>query len=279
MAGVPGFERDREFQKLVARRKDVDVTIAALELARDAEPGLDFRPTLEWLDACGRELAGPVARARTERDALGELARGLADEHGLAGDEDAYACPEGSFLHRVIETGRGIPISLSVLYMAVAQRVGIDLKGVSTPMHFLARSETVDGPVFVDAYGRGRLLEPNECIEWISRVAGVPRSSVRATLKPATPRIIVIRMLNNLKAVYARQEDWGSAWTVQRRLSALEPASYQERRDLALISLHAHRPGQAIDLLESCLKSCPDDERPVLTGHLNEARRLVARWN
>jgi regulator of sirC expression with transglutaminase-like and TPR domain len=279
MAGVPGFERDREFQKLVARRKDVDLTLAALELARDAQPDLDFRPTLEWIDARARELAGPVARAKTERDALAELARGLAGQHGLYGDEEAYARPDGSFLNRVIETRRGIPISLSVLYIAVAQRVGIELKGVSAPMHFLARSETIDGPVFLDAYSRGRLLEPAECIEWISRIADVPKAGARAALKSVGPRTIVIRMLNNLKALYARQERWAPAWTVQRRLAALAPASYQERRDLALISIHAHRPGQAIDLLESCLKTCPDDERPVLSGHLNEARRLVARWN
>ncbi|HUG94199.1 MAG TPA: transglutaminase family protein, partial [Planctomycetaceae bacterium] len=243
MAGLPGFERDREFQKLVARRKDVDVTLAALELARDAEPDLEFGPILEWFDARGRELAGPVARARTERDALAELARGIAEQHGILGTEDAYARPEGSFLHRVIETRQGIPISLSVLYMAVAQRVGIDLRGVSTPMHFLARCETVDGAVFLDAYSGGRLLDPPECLAWISRIAGVSKASVRATLKPASPRTIVIRMLHNLKAVYARQEDWSAAWTVQRRLTALEPASYQERRDLALISLHARRPG------------------------------------
>jgi regulator of sirC expression with transglutaminase-like and TPR domain len=279
MASVPGFERDSEFHKLVARRKDVDVTRAALELARDTDPSLDFQPTIEWLDECARKLAGPAARAKTERDALGELARGIAEEHGIYGDEEAYERPDSSFLHRVIETGRGIPISLSVLYIAVAQRIGIDLSGVSTPMHFLTRAETVDGPVFLDAYGRGRLLEPAECVDWIARIASVPRASVRATLKPATPRTIVIRMLNNLKAVYARREEWAAAWTVQRRLAALQPASYQERRDLALISLHARRPGHAIDLLESCLKSCPDAERPILAGHLDEARRLVAQWN
>jgi regulator of sirC expression with transglutaminase-like and TPR domain len=279
MANLPGFERDREFQKLVARRNDVDVTLAALELARDADPELDFQPTIEWLDACAGELAGAAARAKTERDALSELARGIAEKHGIYGEEAAYERPESSFLHCVIESGRGIPISLSILYMAVARRVGIDLTGVSTPMHFLTRAETIDGPVFLDAFGRGRLLEPVECVEWIARIAEVPKASVRATLKPASPRTIMIRMLNNLKAVYARREEWAAAWTVQRRLAALQPASYQERRDLALISLHACRPGHAIDLLEACLKSCPDAERPILAGHLSEARRLVARWN
>jgi regulator of sirC expression with transglutaminase-like and TPR domain len=86
-------------------------------------------------------------------------------------------------------------------------------------------------------------------------------------------------MLNNLKVLYARQSNWSAAWMVQHRLTALQPSSYCERRDLALISLHANRPGPALDLLRSCLRNCPEDEKPTLEHHLQEASSQICRWN
>ncbi len=279
MTSEPTYACDAEFLKLFTRRADVDLTLVALELARDAQPGLDFRPTLEWLDARGRELAGAVARSRTDADAVRLLIQCLAERHGIHGDEACYEQAESSFLNRVIETGRGLPITLSILYMAVAERVGIDLRGVSAPRHFLTRYESVDGTVFIDPFARGRILSQRACVKWLAEISGLAKADVRSSLKPAASRTIVMRMLNNLKALYVKQEKWTSAWMVQHRLTALAPSSYQERRDLALISIRANRPGHAIDLLRSCLRSCPSKEKPALEHHLQEANAQLCRWN
>jgi regulator of sirC expression with transglutaminase-like and TPR domain len=273
------YERDTEFLKLIRRREDVDLTTAALELARDADPRLDFRPALDWIADRGSELAGPIARAKSEWEALDELSGCIAKVHGVFGDADAYDRAESSYLNRVIETRRGIPISLAVLYMAVGRKVGLELHGVSAPMHFLARYESVAGPLFLDAFSRGRILSERECVRWLCEAARLPPARVRSALKPVGPRAIVIRMLNNLKALHARHEDWQAAWTVQHRLAALQPSAYPERRDLALISLRANRPGPAVALLRSGLKVCPRDEAELLRKHLAEARSQLARWN
>jgi regulator of sirC expression with transglutaminase-like and TPR domain len=274
----PHYQCDREFLKLMMRRDDVDLTVAALELARDAYPRLDFQPTLTWIEQRAAELA-PAMAAKSELDLLRELSRCLAVAHGFQGDPACLKQADGSYLNRVVETQRGIPISLSVLYMAVAERVGLELHGVSAPLHFLTRYESAAGPLFVDAYTGGRILAPKECVAWISEIARMPASEVKRSLKPVGPRTIVIRMLNNLKALHAQQEDWPAAWIVQHRLAALQPASYQERRDLALISLRANRPGPAIDLLEACLPGCPPAEKKVLQYSLEEAKSQLARWN
>lgn len=273
------FECDAEFLKLMTRRADVDLTAAALELARDAHPRLDFRQTFDWLDDRVRELSGPVARAKTETEALQHLSHCLAEVHGIFGDRCCYERPDSSYLNRVIETRRGIPISLSVLYMAVAERLGLELKGVCAPMHFLTRYESLDGVLFIDAFSHGRILTYRECTDWLRSLCHAPPSHLERALQPATPRDIVIRMLNNLKALYVQQENWGAAWKVQHRLAALKPSSYQERRDLALISLQSNHPGPAIDLLQSCLRTCPSHDKDVLEGHLAEASRQLARWN
>ncbi len=279
MLNDPYYHDDQEFLKLVSRRPNVDLTLAAMELARDAYPDVDFQQTFDWIEARGSELSGVVARCRSESDALKELATCIAESHGISGAKEAYEQADGSFLNRVIETKRGIPISLSVLYMAVAKRVGLDLEGVSAPMHFLTRYESADGPLFVDAFSGGRILTHEECTVWVKEIASLNPKEAESVLRPVRPRAVVIRMLNNLKALYARSEDWGSAWQVQHRLTTLQPASYQERRDLALISLKANRPGSAVDLLEASLAVCPENERDSLQSRLVEARNQLARWN
>lgn len=270
---------DSEFFKLMTRREDVDLTRVALELARDAYPRVDFASTYAWIDARVAELAGVVSRARSDEQVLRELACCIGETHGLFGDQSAYERADSSYLHRVIETRRGIPISLSLVYMAVAERLGIELRGVAAPMHFLVRYESAAGPLFLDAFGRGRTLAHAECVEWLSRMARISKDRIKRALEPVGPRPIVLRMLNNLKALHVQQEHWSAAWQVQHRLTALQPTSYQERRDLAVLSIRANRPGPAIDLLHSCLKACPSGERELLEQQLRQAEGEVHRWN
>ena len=274
-----GPRGDGEFLKLLTRRPDVNLVAAALEIARDADPGLDAAAVDAWIEARAAEVRGPVARAESEADALAELGRCLHGVHGLTGSCAAYDTPDGSYLHRVIETGVGLPISLSVLYMAVAERVGLDLAGVAAPQHFLTRYEASDGPLYVDAFHCGRVLTQDECLAFLSNATDLPAPLIAADLAPADGRTIVVRMLNNLKAIYARRGDWASAWHVQHRLVALKPADFRERCDLAVIALHSGRPGQAVDLLKSCLASGPARDRAALEGHLRAAESQLCRMN
>ncbi len=273
------FASDCEFTKLLGRSDDVDLTTAALELARDAYPDLDFALTLEWINARSAELSAAVATARSGRAVLAALVDCLAEKQGIHGDKTAYESADSSYLNRVIETKLGIPISLSVVYMAVARSLGVELEGVAAPMHFLTRYDSPDGPLILDAFGGGRIMTTLECIEWLEGITGLPVGQIRLGLKPVGPRPIIIRMLNNLKVVHAKREDWQAALRVQQRLMALQPSAYQERRDLALIALKADHPGQAITLFKSCLKSCPDDESKMLQQHIENAKEMLARWN
>lgn len=276
---LDAFARDTEFRKLISRRSDVNLTTAALELARDIYPALDFGLVFRWIDERADELSGPLAGARNEAEAIAELGRCIAGRHGVSGGRDSYDSADGSFLNRVIERKTGIPISLSVLYMAVAERAGWSLQGVSAPGHFLTRYEAVDGPLLVDAFAGGQILSVEQCMERIQTATQLSFEQALSALEPVGPRSIIIRMLNNLKILHAKQANWKAARIVQHRLLALQPASYSERRDLAMISLKASHPGEALDLLESCLKQCPSDETPVLEQQLADARKQLATWN
>ncbi len=272
------FSRDEHFQRLLAR-KPCSLTMINLEIARDAYPELDFAKTLDWFDQRRQELAGHFRGMHSEQEQLETLARSISMDHEVTGSEAAYRTADGSFLNRVIETGQGIPISLSLLYMEVAGQLGLTLSGVSSPLHFLTMAETVTGRLFLDAYSGGRLLTEEETVDWLCDLTRMRPDQVERSLLPADDRTIVIRMLNNLCTLYASNEDWSSAWTVQNRLVAISPASYPLRRDLALIAFKAQHSATAARLLKSLLNTCPDEDREFLTSQLEQAQRDIPRWN
>ncbi len=273
------YHTDSEFSKLLARHSDVDLTIVALELARDVYPQIDFQQTLTWIDNRANELSNSISLIPTMKDALTEMSSYLSQEFGVGGSATSFKEPESSYLNRVVETGQGIPISLSLLYMAIGSRIGLELQGVAAPMRFLCRCETPEETLFLDPFDNGKLFDEASCMRWLMDLTGRDEEDIENTLAPAHPRVIVMRMLNNLKALYTQREEWRKAWQVQQRLSLLQPGVYAERRDLALISLNAGQEAMAIRLLDSCLKTCPSNDKELLEHHLQMAHTQHARWN
>lgn len=273
------YESDSQFMRLVRREPDIDLVTAALEIARDGQSTLQFEPTLQRIRKSVARLTHPVTQAGSDVEELKLLIRHMTEELNLRGDEDCYSEPDSSYLNRVLETGRGIPISLAVIYLSVANNLGIPLEPIAAPAHFLTRLSTDSCNLYVDAFDHGRIMDEEECVVWLHELTEMPIGEIRHTLKPVDERSIVIRMLNNLKSVFGSQEQWGPAWRVQHRLSLLIPGSYRERRDLAILTLRAGRPGEAIDLIGRCLEVCPPDERPVLQQHLKQAERETPQWN
>lgn len=279
MSALHQFEKDEQFLKLVRRERDVDLIIAGLEIARDSQPELEFEPTLQRIRTAISRMTRSIAMAGDEMAELNILVQYMTEELNLHGDEDSFEKAESSFLNHVVETGQGIPISLSLVYMAVANELGIPLVGVSAPSHFLTQLTTDYGTMYVDAFRHGHIMTEPECIDWLHALTEIPIDEIRPTLRPANERRIVVRMLNNLKSVYGGNSQWQSAWRVQRRLALLSPGSYREKRDLALLALRARRPGEAIQPLEECLAVCSPDERPVLQQAMRDAQRDSPRYN
>lgn len=273
------FEHDQQFMRLVRRETDVDLITAALEIARDGQSELVFEPTLRRLQRSIARLTHPVAQAGSDVEELKLLIRYMTEELNLRGDDDCYSEPESSYINRVLETGRGIPISLSLIYLNVANELGIPLEPIAAPSHFLTRLQTDSGNLYIDAFDHGRIMDERECLAWLHGMTERPVAELRRSLKRVDERTIMIRMLNNLKALFGNREMWVSAWRVQCRLLMLIPGSYRERRDHAILTLRAGRPGEAMGLIERCLAVCPADERPVLSQHLSLAKRQVPDFN
>ncbi|MCA9036959.1 MAG: tetratricopeptide repeat protein [Planctomycetaceae bacterium] len=279
MSFLPSIDNDIQFMRLVRRESDVDLVTAALEIARDSQSDLSFEPTLTRLRKSIARLTHPVTQAGSDLEELKLLIRHMTEELNLHGDDDCYEVAECSYVNRVLETGRGIPISLSLIYLFVANNLGIPLEPIAAPAHFLTRLPTDHGNLYVDAFDSGRIMDEEECVSWLHDLTELPISEIRVTLKPVDERTILIRMLNNLKSIFGNREQWTPAWRVQHRLSLLIPGSYRERRDLAIISLRAGRSGEAISLLKRCIQVCPPDERSMLQQHLKMAEREAPLWN
>jgi len=276
---VSRFHQDEEFSKLLVGRRDVDLVVAALELARDANPDLTFQSTLDWIQQRADRLTLSIASCADERAMLEQVVQCLSGEYGLRGDEECFGQPESSFLPQVIETRRGLPITLSLLYCAVAERLGIALEMAPAPQHVVCRLKTDQAVLYVDPFTAGRIQSEAECLAWLSVRTQVAPEVLLPTLKPAAPRVVIERMLLNLKNLYLKQSNWTALWPVQYRLTALNPTSVEACRDLGIIAAHSGRHGVAVTLLRECVPQLSEPEKSVVMQQLADSARRLAQWN
>jgi len=205
---------------------------AALLIAEIAYPDLDIPRYLRRLDELGegaREAAGAPASAETSaEERLERAVRWLYEEVGFHGNERDYYDPRNSFLNDVLDRRTGIPISLAVVLLDVCQRAGIFAFGISFPSHFLVGffPGPVDRPdggdMIVDPF-TGHLLDQGELQALYARVTGDNRDAPRRLLMSATKSQIMLRMLANLRAIYAARADQAHLLAVLERIQVLAP--------------------------------------------------------
>jgi regulator of sirC expression with transglutaminase-like and TPR domain len=195
----------------------LDLSRAALAVARIEYPDLDEARELERLDALATRI-GPARRGESAA-ALDRLRRFLFEEEGFKGNADAYYDPRNSCLNDVIARKLGIPITLSVLTIEVGRRVGLAISGVGLPGHFIVSAAA----------------------EVAARAVGRPVKLEEAHWTPTTKRQIVVRMLRNLKTIYARQSDWGRALCVIDRLLLVDAETPMHVRDRGTVLVKAGR--------------------------------------
>jgi regulator of sirC expression with transglutaminase-like and TPR domain len=188
------------FRMLVDDTESIPLLEAAASLALDAYPSLDLQARLGEFDRLADRLAHACRGASTETARLQRTMRFFYATQGFAGNVHAYHDPDNSYLHRVLETRLGIPISLAVLFAELAGHVGLDVDGIAFPGHFLLRANLHEGIVVIDPF-TGASLGRDE----LARRAAPHGVDPDRLLRPASARQILIRMLNNLRVVHAEQ--------------------------------------------------------------------------
>jgi regulator of sirC expression with transglutaminase-like and TPR domain len=256
-------------------RSEVPLDVAALELASIEFPGLDFEPCLFRLDNIAGQIESqlpPNAPPLEFIRAMNELLFGTLQ---FRGNEENYYDPRNSCLNSVLSRRRGIPITLSLIYIEVARRLGRPVYGVGLPGHFIVAYEDRNSCYWIDPFHAGRLLSFEDCSTLSKETAGVDLRANPAVLSPVSKRHILVRMLTNLKVIYLRGQGFDKAREVLDLLIEAMPGYAEEYRHRGLIHLRQFNHRAAKADLEMYLKLEPDSpEREQVQKQL----LMLERW-
>jgi regulator of sirC expression with transglutaminase-like and TPR domain len=256
-------------------RSQVPLDIASLELAGIEFPGLDLEGSLFRLDNLAEQIRSQLSSSASGLDFISATNDLLFEVLQFRGNDEDYYDPRNSCLNSVLMRRLGIPISLSVVYMEVARRLGRPMYGVGLPGHFIVAYEDANSRYWIDPFNRGRVLSFADCCSLAKQTAGVDVRTNPAVLAPVNKRQILVRMLSNLKAIYLRGEAFDKARQVLDILIEAMPDYPEEYRHRGIIHLRQqnHRAAQAD--LETYLRLEPNaPEREQVQKQL----LLIERW-
>ena len=226
--------------------EQIDLGRAALLVGTIEVPDLDVDAELKRLDDLATVVLERTSDTMRELERLEIMTSYLYEELGFRGNHDEYYDPRNSFLHEVMQRRLGIPISLAVVLMEVGKRAGIPILGISLPGHFLVRLAR-HAEMLIDPFDKGRIVTRAECAEILLRIPDQPALE-QEMLRPVGPRQILIRMHNNLRAIYLQNGRLLEAIRVFDRLILLEPSFVQHRRDRGVLRLQTDDSRGARDI-------------------------------
>lgn len=266
--------RDRLAELASRDEADIDLAEGALLIAAEARPELVVERCLGLLDELASKTRDRVAAAESALDCIARLNRFLFDEMGFVGNQQDYYDPRNSLLDCVLERRTGIPITLSIVYIEVARRLGLDVRGVSFPGHFLVRAAEL--PILIDPF-HGRLLTRDDCEALLREVQGEDAKLAPNHVRPARKGEILARVLLNLKQVYLQREEFEAALACCDRILLFTPDAPLEHRDRGLIYAKLECFGPALADLERFVELLGRRRPPAAVEELLESLRERVR--
>jgi regulator of sirC expression with transglutaminase-like and TPR domain len=254
----------RERLLRLVRRADADPAEAALLCGVEADPDLDVDLALLRIDALADAVRTRSQPSGDPEDQARLLAEELGGRQGFVGDAATYHDPDNGLLHRVLERKRGLPISLAIVYVAVARRLGIRAYAITLPGHVVAAVANADRPVVLDPFHGGVRLDEAALAERVTTATGGRLDFRRAMLRPASTVELVRRLLNNLTRDLASADRPADAlWTVELKLLLpnREPGDHRVLGELSMRTGRFDRAAAAFEAyLELVGRDAPDRE-------------------
>ena len=269
---------------------------AALVIAQVEYPRLDCAEYLARLDGMGEAARRRICRHVEETgdgsplSCVAAFNGYLFDDQHFVGNREHYEDPRNSCLNEVLDRRTGIPITLSVVYMEVGLRAGLQVDGVNFPGHFLVRlpqPESRTPGLIIDPFHAGAMLSEHDCRRLLQKHVGSEVAFSKSLLAPATRPQIVVRMLLNLKRIYVHMRSFPQARDVTELLIAIMPSALSELRDRGLLAYHLNDITGALRDLQTYLKLASMGEMDKETRaehlqiweHVKTLRRRVASLN
>jgi regulator of sirC expression with transglutaminase-like and TPR domain len=241
------------------RLSPINLPRTALRLAQEiAYPQLNTDYYLKRLDKLANTAWQAVPQAAPVLYRASALAEYLFHDSGFRGNEAHYTDPRNSYLNEVLDRRLGIPLTLSLVFVAVARRLQIPAYGVGLPGHFIVGVREERTVWFFDPFHGGERLSVADCGRLVRQTAGYEGPFDEAWLAPAAPRDILARLLNNLRIVYVQREAWPQALAVLEHMRLVQPERPQLLRDMGLIHFEMGDMWQATQFLEGYLERAPE---------------------
>ena len=265
----------RRLQEMIAAGGDyLDLGLASILIGAEEEEGVDVDHALRALDDLA-ESAQVALEGSTELQRVACLIEHLFVHVGFRGNKEDYGDPKNSYLHQVLERKIGLPITLCILLIEVARRVGIELHGVGFPTHFLVGLTGQPG-LYIDAFNGGRILTVDECKALLHVNTGGVLAFDRSYLHPTPTSGVLARVSRNLKTIYLRREAYDEALRAAQRIVMLSPGDWVEVRERGVIQFRRGAFGAAITDLSVYLSEVPEaSDRAEVEALIDQSRELL----
>jgi regulator of sirC expression with transglutaminase-like and TPR domain len=257
--------RQRFFDLIHQPEPQLPLAEAALCIAWEDQGHNMLDTALQQLDSMADLVRSRLAHAAVQGEphrTVDILNTFLFADMGFRGNTHDYDNPNNSFLDQVLATRSGLPITLSVIYMAIGSRLGLPIAGVALPGHFLTRYTLPEGELFIDPFNQGRLWSREECVQQVQRIYhNAPAPLVAEVMQPPSRQAILVRILRNLKHTYMQRDAFAQALAAVERILLLLPGNAAEVRDRGLIYSRLgqhHRALEDLDYYASQMPTAPD---------------------
>lgn len=275
---MTGIEVNRlEFETMVRRpENEIDLAEAALLVAREDYPSLEIGGYLRQLDYMAQEARDRIGAERHPLTVAAGLSRYLFAELGFSGTEEEYFDPRASYLNDVLDRRKGIPLSLSMVYMEVADRAGFPVAGVGLPGHFIVKHPHPGGDIYIDPFSGGRVLTPEDCATKVCEIYSGAVTFQPFMLGAVTKRQILSRYIHNLKTIYVAGRQHARALAMVELLLILAPWDLDEVRDRGMLRYRLEDLAGAVSDLETYLEySNEAEDVDVVRRNVKALRRLL----
>jgi regulator of sirC expression with transglutaminase-like and TPR domain len=270
------------FAALVGQEDErIDLVRGALTVAQTEYPELDVEAYSRRIDALARRVRVRVPDVGDAGESIAALNAVLFDEEGFRGNRDDYYDPRNSFLNDVLDRKLGIPITLALVYMEVARRVGFPLVGVGMPGHFLLKHYDVEGRRFIlDPYSHGSVLTSSDCQSRLDEIYAGQLPLQPEFLVAVTRRQVLLRMLNNLRSIYIVARNFKKALPIVDLILAIYPRSPEDVKQRAFLRHNQGNLRGALADLDDYLKMSPEaSDAEEIRQTAMSIRRAIAMMN
>jgi regulator of sirC expression with transglutaminase-like and TPR domain len=261
------------YQEIQQPEQNINVAKAALYFAQTEYPYIQPQEYLNVLDLMANQIKPILPSSLYPLKVIKTINQYLFQELGFIGDNFDYYNPKNSFLNEVMERRTGIPLTLSLIYLEIAKRIGFKMVGIGMPGHFLIRPDFEDAGIFVDAFSQGEILFEQDCQARLKQIYQEEMDFDPSFLKPVSNREILMRMLTNLKVVYLDNKQFDKALNIVNGILLLFPNHPREMRDRGLLYYQIGQFLQAKKSLEHYLLTFPNaEDRATIVNLLNQLR-------